>query len=309
MSRRFGVVRQIAFVVADDLGTARNAGETIEIDYEPLGVVTDAGAALSPGAPRVWPDIEGNLAFVRARGNKDATDAAFAKAAQISRVEIVNNRVVANYMETRGIVAEYDPGTDRYTLTLGTQGGERLVAEVARNLQGALPSSSILGRLGPDRFALLLPGSGAQHALETAARGVGAASHPIVIEEIPIEMECAAGAAVSPGHGEEASTLLQHAEIALDIASRGGLGATLYDPAVDPYSRARLGLLGDLRKALEVEPRDEHLVAGLELARERAREQEVERGHALTERDLARVAAEERARTVVRPEHERIGPA
>ncbi len=137
------------------------------------------------------------------------------------------------------------------TCTLGTRGGEKLVAEVARKLQGALPSPSILGRLGQDRFAVLLPGSGAQDAVETAARSVAAASHPIVIEEIPIEMECAAGAAVSPGHGEEATALLQHAEIALDIASRGGLGVTLYDPAADPYSRARLGLLGDLRKGLE----------------------------------------------------------
>jgi carbon-monoxide dehydrogenase large subunit len=124
----------IAFVIADDLATARSAGEAIEIDYEPLGVVTDAGLALSAGAPLVWPDIADNLAFVRARGNKDATDAAFAEAARVSRVEIVNNRVVANYMETRGIVAEYDPGTDRYTLTLGTQGGHTLRDLLARDI-------------------------------------------------------------------------------------------------------------------------------------------------------------------------------
>lgn len=124
----------IAFVVADDLDAARSAAEAIEVDYEPLDVVVDVRRALEEGAPLVWPDHPGNIAFAAKRGDEAATNAAFAKAAKVSRIEIVNNRVVPNYMETRGIVAEYDADTDRYTLTLGTQGGHSVRALLARRI-------------------------------------------------------------------------------------------------------------------------------------------------------------------------------
>jgi len=124
----------IAFIVADDLASARDAGEAIEIDYEPLEAVVDAGAALQEGAPLVWPDHPGNIAFVAGMGDEKATEAAFAKAARVTRIEIVNNRVVANYLETRGIIAEYDGKADRYTLTLGTQGGHGIRDIIARDI-------------------------------------------------------------------------------------------------------------------------------------------------------------------------------
>jgi carbon-monoxide dehydrogenase large subunit len=112
---------------------------------------------LSAGAPLVWPDIADNLAFVRARGNKEATDAAFAKAVHVSRVEIVNNRVVANYMETRGIVAEYDPGKDRYTLTLGTQGGHTLRDILAKDIL----------RIDPKQIRVITPDVGGGFGTKT----------------------------------------------------------------------------------------------------------------------------------------------
>ena len=61
-------------------------------------------------------------------------------AARVARIEIVNNRVVANYMETRGIVAEYDAGTERYTLTMGTQGGHGMRDRIAKDILG-IPKS------------------------------------------------------------------------------------------------------------------------------------------------------------------------
>jgi carbon-monoxide dehydrogenase large subunit len=124
----------IAFIVADDLESAKLAAEAIEVDYEPLDVVIDMKAAVAPGATLVWPDLGTNVAFEAKEGDKAAADAIFAKAAKISRVEIVNNRVVANYMETRGIVAEYDPKTERYTLTMGTQGGHGMRDVIAKNV-------------------------------------------------------------------------------------------------------------------------------------------------------------------------------
>jgi carbon-monoxide dehydrogenase large subunit len=123
----------IAFIVADDVESATLAAEAIEVDYEPLDVVVEMKRALEKDAPLVWPEFRSNLAFEVARGDKAATEAAFAKAARVSRVEIVNNRLVANYMETRGIVAEYDGKTDRFTLTIGTQGGHGMRDRIAKD--------------------------------------------------------------------------------------------------------------------------------------------------------------------------------
>ncbi len=110
----------VAFVVADSLATAKDAAEAISVDWQPLPHVIGAMAALAPGAPRVWADRPGNLAFETELGDAAATKAAFAQAARTVALTIVNQRLVTNYMDTRGVIAEYDG--KRYTLTLGSQG-------------------------------------------------------------------------------------------------------------------------------------------------------------------------------------------
>jgi carbon-monoxide dehydrogenase large subunit len=110
----------VAFIVADTLAAAKDAWEAIEIDWQPLPHVTGAVEALKKGAPQVWPDRPGNLAFEVAVGDAAATKDAFAKAARVVELTIVNQRLVTNYLDTRGVVAEYDG--DRYTLTLSSQG-------------------------------------------------------------------------------------------------------------------------------------------------------------------------------------------
>ena len=126
----------IAFIVADTLDEAVAAADAIEIDYDPLPAVVDMHRALEDDAPLVWPEYKSNVAFTCAKGAKAATDAAFLEAARVSRIEIVNNRLVANYMEPRGVVAEYDAGTDRYTLTMGTQGGHGMRDRIAKDVLG-----------------------------------------------------------------------------------------------------------------------------------------------------------------------------
>ena len=98
----------IAFIVADDLNSAKSAAELIEVDYELLPAIADTAAALQAGAALVWPERKSNLAFEYDFGDKAATDAAFASAAKVAEIAIVNNRLVCNYMEPRAIVAEYD---------------------------------------------------------------------------------------------------------------------------------------------------------------------------------------------------------
>jgi carbon-monoxide dehydrogenase large subunit len=124
----------IAFIVAGDLAAARAAAETIGVDYDPLPTVVDMKAAIARDAPLVWPQFGTNVAFDCDRGDRKDTDAAFKQAARVSRIELVNNRLVANYMETRGIVAEYDAATGRYTLTLGTQGGHGMRDIIAKDI-------------------------------------------------------------------------------------------------------------------------------------------------------------------------------
>lgn len=124
----------IAFIVADDIEAARAAAEAISVDYEPLDTVVEMKAAIAKDAPLIWPQFGTNVAFQVDRGDKKATDAAFRRAARVSKIEIVNNRLVANYVETRGVVAEYDAGTGRTTLTLGTQGGHGMRDIIARDI-------------------------------------------------------------------------------------------------------------------------------------------------------------------------------
>ncbi|MGI8527052.1 MAG: xanthine dehydrogenase family protein molybdopterin-binding subunit [Pseudolabrys sp.] len=110
----------VAFVVADTLEQARDAAEGMSVDWQPLPHVIGAEDALKPGAAQVWLDRPGNLAFETTLGDGKATREAFAKAAHTVTLKIVNQRLVANYMDTRGVVAEFDGS--RYTLTLGSQG-------------------------------------------------------------------------------------------------------------------------------------------------------------------------------------------
>jgi aerobic carbon-monoxide dehydrogenase large subunit len=112
----------VAFVVADTIERARDAAEAIAIDWQPLPHVVDAVAALESGAPQIWPDKPGNLAFELELGEEKKTAAAFAAAARTVELTVVNQRLVTNYLDTRAVVAEYDAEADRITLTLGSQG-------------------------------------------------------------------------------------------------------------------------------------------------------------------------------------------
>ncbi|HLA20281.1 MAG TPA: xanthine dehydrogenase family protein molybdopterin-binding subunit [Pseudolabrys sp.] len=110
----------IAFVVADTLDRAKDGSEAIAVDWQPLPHVIGAMAALAPGAPKVWPQRPDNLAFETEAGDARATRQAFAQAAKTIELTVINQRLVTNYLDTRGVIAEYDG--KRTTLTLGSQG-------------------------------------------------------------------------------------------------------------------------------------------------------------------------------------------
>src|ERR1700674_2315294 len=114
----------VALVVAEKLVQARDAAEAIEVEYETLPAVVDARAAIEPGAPQLFDHIPRNLVFDWDNDRCDfaATEAAFARAARVTTIEVVNNRVVANSMEPRNAIGDYDAETDCATLYTGSQG-------------------------------------------------------------------------------------------------------------------------------------------------------------------------------------------
>jgi aerobic carbon-monoxide dehydrogenase large subunit len=112
---------RVAFVVAETAGGARDAAELIEIDYEPLPAVVGVEDAIKPGAPAVWDEAPNNIAFTLMMGNKDATDAAFAKAAHVVSLRLQNTRITANSIEPRAAIGQYHPDSDSYTLYSSTQ--------------------------------------------------------------------------------------------------------------------------------------------------------------------------------------------
>jgi aerobic carbon-monoxide dehydrogenase large subunit len=131
------VGQPVALVVADSLEEARDAAEAIEAEYDELPAVADVRAALAPGAPQLFDRIPGNLVFDwdNDQTDKAATDAAFARAARVTALELVNNRVVVNSMEPRNAVADYDPQSDRSTLYTSTQGPHLVRDPVAAALK------------------------------------------------------------------------------------------------------------------------------------------------------------------------------
>jgi aerobic carbon-monoxide dehydrogenase large subunit len=112
----------IAFAVADTHERAKDAAEAISVSWEGLPHVSDAAEALKPGAPRVWVQHHDNVVFDISLGDKLATERAFAEAAKVVSLTLVNQRLVANYLDTRGVVADYNAADDRLTLALSSQG-------------------------------------------------------------------------------------------------------------------------------------------------------------------------------------------
>ena len=111
----------VAIVIAERRSQAREAAELVEVDYEPLGAVVDVRDALAKGAPAVHDEAPDNRCYVWALGDKAAVDAAFTKAAHVTSLEFVNNRLIPNAIEPRACNAAYARADDSYTLYVANQ--------------------------------------------------------------------------------------------------------------------------------------------------------------------------------------------
>jgi aerobic carbon-monoxide dehydrogenase large subunit len=124
----------VALVVAESRAAAQDGAELVAIDYEELESVVDLEAAAEPGAAQLWPEARGNLVFDWTLPADDAklgeVDEAIASAHKVARVKVVNQRIVAATMETRGATASFDAAADRFTLRSSSQGANLIADQI-----------------------------------------------------------------------------------------------------------------------------------------------------------------------------------
>src|SRR6185437_10674671 len=112
----------VACVVAGTLAQAKDAAEAVVIDIEPLPAVMSAREAVQPGAPQIWDDVPNNVCLDYQFGDADKVAAAFASAAHVLKLPMVNQRLVVNSIEPRSAIGEFDKKDEKWTLHSCSQG-------------------------------------------------------------------------------------------------------------------------------------------------------------------------------------------
>jgi carbon-monoxide dehydrogenase large subunit len=199
----------VAFVVAETINAAKDAAELIEIDYEELPAVALIDDAIAPGAPQVWPEAKGNIALDWEQGDEAATEAAFARAAHVTTLDLVNNRIVVNSMEPRGALGHYIAETGVYDLYATTQGSHPVADMIGKRVLN-IPA---------DKLRVFTPDVGGGFGLKMSTF----AEYPLVLIASqkfgrPVKWMSERGEAfLSDSHGRD---LKSHAEMAFDENAR-----------------------------------------------------------------------------------------
>ena len=136
----------VAMVIADSAPAARDGADAIDVEYEPLPVVTDALAAAAADAPLVWPEAGSNVCVDSDIGDAAGADAAFARAAHVVRLETHVNRVTGVPMEPRAALAVYDAARAHYTLYAGSGGVQRIKHDLLETLDVPRDSLRVIAR-------------------------------------------------------------------------------------------------------------------------------------------------------------------
>jgi carbon-monoxide dehydrogenase large subunit len=127
--RRVG--EAVAMIVARTPAQALDAAERVQVDYEILPAVVDPLAALQPGAPLLWDHAPNNLCIDDQKGDPEAVAAAFANAAHVTRLDVVNNRVTGVPMEPRAAIGDHDAASGLHVLYAGGQGVNRFQRDLS----------------------------------------------------------------------------------------------------------------------------------------------------------------------------------
>lgn len=135
--------------------------------------------------------------------------------------------------------------------SLGHAAGDKVLVEVAERLRACAPSSALVGRAGGDEFLVTLRLESTDAALELAGQLREQIRDEMVFDALTLDVDTAVGVAVHPDHGSDASVLLQRVDLATTAAKSVPGSVQLYSPALESRSLRRLGLAGDLRRALD----------------------------------------------------------
>ncbi|MBI1844537.1 MAG: EAL domain-containing protein [Actinobacteria bacterium] len=135
---------------------------------------------------------------------------------------------------------------------LGHRQGDELIKLIAHRLVSAVRDADSVARLGGDEFAIIVPDvSNSSTLVVVAERFTELLREPFEINDITVNVEASIGVALYPDHGEDADTLMQHADIAMYAAKDGGLDYAFYSAENDSNSPVKLALAGELRRALD----------------------------------------------------------
>jgi carbon-monoxide dehydrogenase large subunit len=148
----------IACVVAESIAQAKDAAEAVVLDIDPLPAVMSAREAAEPGAPQIWDDVPGNVVLDYQYGDSDKVADAFAKAAHVVKLPLVNQRLVVNSIEPRSAIGEFNPKDEKWTLHSCSQGVFGLKNSL-RDILGA----------APDKVRVLTSNVGGSFGMKAAA--------------------------------------------------------------------------------------------------------------------------------------------
>jgi aerobic carbon-monoxide dehydrogenase large subunit len=146
----------VAFVVAETRAAARDAAESVDVDWEIVASVVDAPAALEPGSAQLWTEAPGNLSYRFQKGDEPAVRAAIAGAAHVVELELINNRVVIASPENRGAIGRHD--ADGYHLLFSGAGVHALQSQLA----------DAVFRVPPERMHVACPDVGGGFGVKNA---------------------------------------------------------------------------------------------------------------------------------------------
>jgi diguanylate cyclase (GGDEF)-like protein len=226
-----------ALMVADRLGDVR----TFDADDVTLLETVAAHAAVAVGKGRLVDQLEHDAMH-------DALTGLPNRAGLGHRLEEL---LAAGETRVAVLVMDLDD-FKKVNDTLGHHHGDALLQHVASALRDAVDESVTVGRLGGDEFAVLMPhGPDPRDAVDLGGRLLAALRAPALVGDIRLQVSASMGVAVGPQHGEDAATLLRHADMAMYEAKNTHRGITVFDPTGRvPESPAQLALAGELREGL-----------------------------------------------------------
>ncbi|HMC69936.1 MAG TPA: diguanylate cyclase, partial [Mycobacteriales bacterium] len=163
--------------------------------------------------------------------------------------ERITDQMLANGRPLAVLLLDLDRFKD-VNDTLGHAAGDQLLTDVGVRLRAAVPQALCIARLGGDEFTVLLTNVDEQAAVSAAEAARESLLHPVHVNSIEVSVDASVGVALAPSHGATCDELLRHADVAM-YASKAGRGAvTVYDDSIDHNDPSRLGLVGELRDAI-----------------------------------------------------------